>query len=80
MIIKPYIKAFEQLGFGMFVHFGIYSQVGKGEWYQGLYGVSGEEYQELTKTFSPKEDWAAQLAKTAKNAGKMRFFLKKTVF
>ena len=69
MIIKPYIKTFEQLGFGMFVHFGIYSQVGKGEWYQGLYGVPGEEYQELTKTFSPKEDWAVQLAKTAKNAG-----------
>lgn len=69
MIIKQYIKDFEQLGFGMFVHFGIYSQVGKGEWYQGLYGVSVPEYQKLTDTFCPKEDWARELAKAAKNAG-----------
>ena len=32
MIVKQYIKDFEQLGFGMFVHFGLYSRLGKGEW------------------------------------------------
>ena len=32
MIIKPYIHSFEEMGFGMFVHFGIYSVLGKGEW------------------------------------------------
>ena len=69
MIIKQYIKDFEQLGFGMFVHFGIYSQVEKGEWYQGLYGVSVPKYEKLTQTFCPKADWAEKLAKTAKNAG-----------
>ena len=31
MIIKQYIKAFEQLGLGMFVHFGLYSQMGCGK-------------------------------------------------
>ena len=31
--MKPeYIKQFEKLGFGMFVHFGLYSVLGKGEW------------------------------------------------
>ena len=30
MIIKQYIKDFENLGFGMFVHFGLYSVLGKG--------------------------------------------------
>ena len=69
MIVRQYIKDFEQLGFGMFVHFGIYSQVGKGEWYQGLYGVSVPEYQKLMDTFCPKETWAIELAKAAKNAG-----------
>ena len=29
MIVKQYIKDFENLGFGMFVHFGIYSVLGK---------------------------------------------------
>ena len=53
----------------MFVHFGIYSQQGKGEWMQALYGVPVEEYEKLADTFLPKEDWAKELAKTAKNAG-----------
>lgn len=69
MIVKAYIKEFEQLGFGMFVHFGIYSQLGKGEWVQSLHGMDAGEYQELAKTFCPKENWARELAKTAKNAG-----------
>lgn len=69
MIIKQYIKDFEQLGFGMFVHFGIYSQVGKGEWYQGLYNVAIPEYARLADTFQPHKDWAKDLAKTAKSAG-----------
>lgn len=69
MIVKQYIKDFEQLGFGMFVHFGIYSQQGKGEWLQALHGIPGEQYQKLAATFCPKEDWAAELAKTAREAG-----------
>ncbi|MBE6729087.1 MAG: hypothetical protein E7568_02500 [Ruminococcaceae bacterium] len=32
MIIKQYVKDFENLGFGMFVHFGFYSVIGRGEW------------------------------------------------
>ena len=32
MIVKKYIQDFEKLGFGMFVHFGLYSVLGKGEW------------------------------------------------
>ncbi len=28
-----YIEKFKKLGFGLFVHFGLYSVVGKGEWY-----------------------------------------------
>ena len=31
-VAADYIKNFEQLGFGMFVHFGLYSQLNKGEW------------------------------------------------
>lgn len=28
-----YVKNFEKLGMGLFVHFGLYSMVGRGEWY-----------------------------------------------
>ena len=27
-----YIERFERLGLGLFVHFGLYSVIGKGEW------------------------------------------------
>ena len=69
MIVKQYIKDFEQLGFGMFVHFGIYSQQAKGEWLQALYGVPTQTYEQLAQTFNPRPDWASELAKTAKKAG-----------
>ena len=71
MIIKQYIKDFEQLGFGLFVHFGLYSVLGKGEWAEELLpSVTKEWYErELTARFLPRPDWAQQLARAAKNAG-----------
>ena len=63
------IAEFEDLGFGMFVHWGLYSQVGKGEWYQSFYGVPKEKYEELTKTFSVAPDYADRMVKVAKEAG-----------
>lgn len=64
-----YIKQFEQFGLGIFVHFGLYSQIGKGEWYKLSYGFSDEEYDELTKGFNPHKNWAKDLVTTAKKAG-----------
>ena len=45
MIVKQYIKEFEQLGFGMFVHWGLYSQLEKGEWKYFFSDMTMEEYQ-----------------------------------
>lgn len=69
MIVKQYIKDFENLGFGMYVHFGIYSVLGKGEWAKHLLQIPDEEYYGLMKQFDPKPDWAIQLVKTAKKGG-----------
>lgn len=69
MIVKQYIKEFEKLGFGMFVHFGLYSIPGKGEWAKQLCGISEEEYGRLMEQFDPKPDWAVCLARTARQAG-----------
>lgn len=69
MIIKQYIKDFEQLGFGMFVHFGLYSMLEKGEWVKSIHGISDEDYMPLTEEFNPKADWAIELVRVAKNAG-----------
>lgn len=69
MIIEKRVKDFEALGFGMFVHFGLYSVIGKGEWIQHLGNIPTDEYVKLTEQFAPKEDWAERLVVTAKAAG-----------
>ena len=78
--MKPeYIKQFEKLGFGMFVHFGLYSVLGKGEWvYYTLNSEDKKKYfsEEFANKFNPKKDWAIKLVKTAKAAGAKYITLK----
>lgn len=62
-----YIRAFEQLGFGMFVHFGLYSQIGKGEWYFNAHNPKMEDYCRLKDAF--QVDSMADIVATAKAAG-----------
>ncbi len=69
MIVKEYIKRFERLGFGMFVHLGLYSEYAKGEWALHSTDVSVEEYEALFDVFNPDPAWATDLVATAKAAG-----------
>lgn len=64
-----YIENFKRLGFGMFVHFGLYSVLGKGEWYRHTNNMDAGEYNALADRFIVGEDWAKQLVATAKEAG-----------
>ena len=65
-----YIENFKKLGFGLFVHFGLYSIVGKGEWYlHSNPKADREKYDRLTDRFNVKKTWAKDLVKTAKAAG-----------
>ena len=69
MILKQYIKDFEKLGFGMFVHYGLYSVLGKGEWAKFSFQMSDDDYFSLCNQFQPKPDWAKQLVTHANQAG-----------
>ena len=69
MIIEQRIKDFENLGLGMFVHFGPYSMLEQGEWSMHLIPMAEEEYIRMARTFSPDPQWAEKLVATAKNAG-----------
>lgn len=65
-----YIENFKKLGFGLFVHFGLYSIIGKGEWYLNSNPKADKEkYARLTSRFAVKKTWAKDLVKTAKSAG-----------
>lgn len=65
-----YVKDFEKLGFGMFVHLGLYSTYNQGEWYYYLNPKADKEhYFDSYKKFKVGKSWAKNLVKTAKNAG-----------
>lgn len=68
--MKDYVRRFERLGMGLFVHFGLYSILGKGEWYLASNPAPDPAaYARLPEKFRVRKDWAKQLAKTAKRAG-----------
>lgn len=67
--MENYITRFEKLAFGLFVHFGLYSRMGKGEWIlDANEAVDKEDYLDLSK-FRVSKNWAKDLVKTAKSAG-----------
>ncbi len=69
MIVEQRILDFEKLGFGMFVHFGLYSVLGKGEWSLHSLHIDPAEYETLAPKFNPHAAWATELVAAAKDAG-----------
>ncbi len=55
--------------FGMFIHFGLYSQLGRHEWAMETEGIPVAEYQQLAKSFNPTPHAARAWAALAKTAG-----------
>jgi len=66
---QKYIADFEKLGLGMFVHWGLYSQLGRGEWVLFREKIDLKEYTKLKDTFTAEDFDAEELVKTAKDAG-----------
>ena len=62
-------KWFESARFGLFIHWGVYSILGDGEWVMNKKNIPKETYEILPSLFNPTEFDAYQWAKTAKNAG-----------
>ncbi|MBR4941993.1 MAG: alpha-L-fucosidase, partial [Clostridia bacterium] len=55
--------------FGMFIHYGLYSLMGRHEWVQVQENIPKEEYELLARRFAPKEGCCRQWARLAKEAG-----------
>ncbi|WP_054023590.1 alpha-L-fucosidase [Bacillus sp. FJAT-28004] len=68
-IPSQHVSRFERLGFGMFIHWGLYSQLGQGEWAMHLNRIPKEEYSKLQDTFTVEEFDARAIAKLARKAG-----------
>jgi alpha-L-fucosidase len=55
--------------FGMFIHWGLYSVLGRHEWAMEEEGIPVPEYEQLAKRFTPQPDAARAWAKLARKAG-----------
>lgn len=61
--------AFQDMKFGMFVHWGIYSVLGDGEWVMFNQKIPYDKYSRLVKFFDPEDFDAKEWVKIAKSAG-----------
>jgi alpha-L-fucosidase len=65
-------KWFSQARFGLFIHWGIYSQLGQGEWVMENRQIPAAKYEDLAATFNPVKFDAKEWVSLAKAAG-MRY-------
>lgn len=63
------MKWWHEARFGMFIHFGLYSVLGRHEWAMEDEGIPVAEYQLFAKQFNPAPHAARAWAKLAKQAG-----------
>ncbi|SFF96701.1 alpha-L-fucosidase [Salegentibacter agarivorans] len=60
---------FQHAKFGMFIHWGVYSVLGDGEWVMNNQNISKENYEKLPGFFNPINFDATEWVKMAKNSG-----------
>ncbi len=63
------MKWWHEARFGMFIHWGLYSTLGRHEWVMEDEGIPVAEYEQLAKRFKPKPNAARDWARLAKQAG-----------
>ena len=63
------MKWWHEAQFGMFIHWGLYSQVGRHEWSFENEAFPMTEYEPLAKTFKPRPMAARQWAQIARDTG-----------
>ena len=63
------VRWFKDARFGIYVHFGLYSLLGRGEWTMYSERINPEEYAKLANDFLPEPGCAEEWAATAKAAG-----------
>ena len=71
------MKWWHEARFGMFIHWGLYSVLGRHEWVMENEGIPVSEYAPLAKQFRPKPFPARDWAKLAKQTG-MRYMVMTT--
>src|SRR5947209_7454056 len=64
------MKWWHEAKFGMFIHWGLYSVLGRHEWSMENEAIPVAEYEQLARRFTPKPNASRDHARLAKRAGK----------
>lgn len=68
--VPPRLARFEGWGYGLFLHYGLYSTIGRGEWFFNYYQPGWEEYRRQTwEKFTAADFDAPALCRWAKQCG-----------
>lgn len=62
-------QKFQDMKFGLFIHWGIYSELGDGEWVMNIKHIPYDNYKRLADFFYPQAFNAHEWVQFAKNAG-----------
>jgi alpha-L-fucosidase len=62
-------KWFEEARFGLFIHWGVYSQLGDGEWVMQVQQIPAKTYEKLPTFFNPTQFDPKEWVKMVKDAG-----------
>ena len=68
-IHDPRLQWFREARFGMFVHFGVYALLERGEWVQYTEDIPRHEYEKLMHKFDPGKFSADEWVNVAERAG-----------
>jgi len=67
--LTPAQEHFSDMRFGVFIHWGIYSMLGQGEWVMQNQDIHWQEYEKLASGFYPIDFNAKEWVSAIKNAG-----------
>lgn len=66
---EPRVENFENMAFGMFVHWGLYSIKESGEWAMEIHNISSDKYEKYADEFNAKNYNPRNMTKLAKKVG-----------
>ena len=69
MTYEERLKWFHEARFGIYVHFGLYSLLGRGEWTMYSERIAPKDYEGLADRFDPSPDAAREWCEIARRAG-----------
>ncbi|WNQ08922.1 alpha-L-fucosidase [Paenibacillus aurantius] len=68
-LVEEDLRWWRDAKLGMFIHWGAYSIIGRGEWVRHHEQIPEEEYRKIAMSFNPQSFDAGEWAKLAKDAG-----------